>query len=802
MKKSLLHLSFLLIATQFFLSCGSEYQEPDSTTSSSASSVANGTEACVQTYYESVVIPEVKVCGGCHNNDGAAFFSEFTFPHSAADGSVNYNTNEYYNVLKEYVLKNPQTFINRIDGTENEHGENSIFPAETISVMQTFSDYARAVSTCIAVEPVPIVTPIPIASVTKATYPEMLNLAALIMLDRPASAAELATVTDEATLDSALDTYMNEDAFYHWIKYSFNEFLLTDKYADDNESVELLADVNYTNAGWYEAENNATKDELKIRTNYGINRAPLELVANVVKANGSFGDILKANYIMVNPFSVKSYGAVYTSGRSTYTTGDDLNSSEFSEHNFSTATVAGIPHAGILTDVVLLNRMPTTRTNLNRERASKVMRWFLNTDILELASRAITSSDQSEVYVNPTLENPNCAVCHKVMDPVTGTFKNWDDIGHFQNSMASPSYDNWPTDSGPVGMDLENLIPADQNGSSLQWLAGEIVADERFRRASVNMFYTALTSRKPLKEPSTTDINYADKMQAFIFQDYIFNDIDAKFLRSGLNAKELIKDIIKSEVFSAINATEATTNNFFGESIGLAQMITPEVLDSKITNLIGYSWTDRFDTTNGSNESGNHYLLTSNNYRALYGGIDSDEITTRPDGFNGIMAAIQSRMSIELGCFSAPREFFFTSANRTLFPNVEVTDLPDDNQTTQATINRIKTTISELHNRLLGEQTTMNSPEVLDTFSLLYNVQKKGLAAIAEGTESSNISSMCQITVHPDTGVDLVTDDNESVLTPDGSKITKDSNYIIRAWSAVLTHILADYKFIYNSKTN
>jgi len=775
-----LKIALMVSLITFFFACGgSDYEEEAA--QSSLTGVANGTEACVQTYYNASVIAELKSCGSCHHTLGAANSSNLILPNTD-----NYSDLSNYQTLKSYVTANPQTFINKIDGTQT-HGGSS-YGTETITIMQNFADFSRNVSSCVVTEALPVVSPIPISAVTKSSPSQILNLAAKVMLGRPATTTELASVSDETSLDAALDTYMTEDAFYEWIKFSFNDFLFTDKYLDDNDSVILLNNAGYSTAAWYSSESNMTmQDILKSRTNYGITKAPLELIANVVKNDSSFGEILTANYIMVNPFSAKSYG-VTTSPDINYVSGDDLDSNASSRDNFVQTTIAGIPHAGILTDTVFLNRIPTTRTNVNRERASKVMRWFLNTDILELANRAISSNDQAETFVNPTLENPNCAVCHKVMDPVTGTFKNWDDVGRFQNASANPLFSAWPATSGPVGFSLNNLMNSSFDNNSLQWLASQIVADPRFARSSVNLFYKALTSRDPLKEPSPTDQEYADKMQAFIFQDAIFRDLSSRFENSGLKAKQLIKELIKSPLFAAKTMTQGSNNEYFGKNIGLAQLITPEQLDKKITKLFGYSWTNRFDNLLG-NESGSHHLLESNLYLPLYGGIDSDTITSRPDTFNGVMASIQSRMAIEMGCYSASREFYFTAANRKLLLYVEPGDLSSSQNIT--TIENIKKTIVHLHRYLLGENVTIDSPQVQKTFALFNTVSRDGVAAITAGDESSNLSFLCDVTTHPDTGADL-----------SGVGIVRsDVNYTIRAWSAVLTYLLSDYKFIYNSNT-
>lgn len=776
----------LSLSILLFVGCGSEYEEPTDT-ASNGSNIANGTEACVQEHYRVSVIPEIRACGACHHSLGAASNTALLFPNTSS-----YTDLANYTSLKSYISAHPQSLINKIDGTDTHDGGS--FASTTITTLQDFSDFTRNVNSCVLTELAPLVSPIPLSAVKTANSNKIVDLASQALLSRSASTTEIADATNEAGLDNVLDDYMNDPAFYEWIKFSFNEFLFTDKYIDDYHAYNLPDINSFPDKLWFQAEMNTTiQDELRRRINYGIVKGPLELIANVIKKDQPFSEILTADYIMVNPYSAKSYNATVADVNFTvYNLGNDYTQLGLERENFTEATVS-LPSAGILTDTVFLWRYPTTNTNVNRQRASRVMLWFLNTDILALASRAISSNDQAETFANPTLENPNCAVCHKVMDPVTGAFKNWGTSGGTSRFIVN---NNWPVTSGPIGLSLDNLMDNNNSANALQWLANEIVNDERFSRSVVQIFYKALTSRDALQKPSTADPDYVHKMQAFMFQDVIFRNLSESFSRTGMNAKSLIKEIIKSPLFSALYTTQGTTNSFFGESVGLAQLISPEVLDQKITNLIGYSWTNRFDTSNAlGNESGTHYLLSETNYLTLYGGIDSDTIISRPDAFNGVMASVQTRMAIEMGCFSAPREFFFLSANRKLLKNVE----PSDEPLTVDAINRIKSTIAYLHQYLLGEQVTIDSSEVSKTYALFYNVYRDGKAGILASTESVNLPFMCDITRHPDNGISLTT---ESTPRLNGERVQKDPNYTIRAWSAVLTYLLSDFKFIYNSNTN
>jgi len=58
---------------------------------------------------------------------------------------------------------------------------------------------------------------------------------------------------------------------------------------------------------------------------------------------------------------------------------------------------------------------------------------------------------------------------------------------------------------------------------------------------------------------------------------------------------------------------------------------------------------------------------------------------------------------------------------------------------------------------------------------------------VAAMTENENLTYACRARVNPYTGVDLA----------EAEQLTNDENYAVRAWSAVVTYLLADYKFLY-----
>ena len=99
--------------------------------------------------------------------------------------------------------------------------------------------------------------------------------------------------------------------------------------------------------------------------------------------------------------------------------------------------------------------------------------------------------------------------------------------------------------------------------------------------------------------------------------------------------------------------------------VGLVRLLAPEQLHRKIRAIFGLNWT----------------LVTGqNDYRILYGGLDSKAVTERNLEPSGAMGAIQRIMANEVACKTVPADFALEPDKRRLFPNVETDDLPAEAQ--------------------------------------------------------------------------------------------------------------------------
>ena len=178
----------------------------------------------------------------------------------------------------------------------------------------------------------------------------------------------------------------------------------------------------------------------------------MELIAYVVERDLPYTEILTADYIMANPMAAEAYGAATTfadpndpfefrpSEIVSYYRDDESKVSEFSLELGTKVTDPGdlstiYPHAGILNTTVFLKRYPTTATNRNRARARWTYYHFLGLDVEKSASRTTDPVALADTN-NPTMHNPNCTVCHSVLDPVAGAFQNYGDDGFYRDQWG------------------------------------------------------------------------------------------------------------------------------------------------------------------------------------------------------------------------------------------------------------------------------------------------------------------------------------------------------------------------------
>lgn len=644
-------------------------------------------------------------------------------------------------------------------------------------------DVANYLLTLFQVDDSPLITQT-VSALQLMPLEDTLRKASLQLASRLPTDTELGIVATngEAGLSSVLDSLMTEDTFYERIMEMFNDLILTDRYLSGNglpaEALNLMR--IFPDAFWFGDPQSAERSDdffsNLVTTNDSVAREPLQLIRFIVENELPMTEILTADYFMVNPYSAKSYGVFdELSFQNEFDANEwlpaQLNALEISTRQGS-FLVGDIPHAGLLTSLMFLNRYPTSDTNRNRGRSRVVYDLFLDVDILALEG---TRPDGEAVDISsqaPTLDNDDCVVCHGLLDPVASSFENWNDRGFYVPNL--PWYDDM-FQAGFAGIDR----PQDQEPTSLQWLASQLALDPRFDDAMVRITYSGLVGREPL-DPPGEDGTEAE-WNAYNAESVHLDELKDKFVADNQNLKTLIKEIVLSPYWRA-EGLDNTSFAIVHEETGAARLLSPEMLHRKINALLGFEWRSTLDFYSITKDINAQARLLDDNqfYQQIYGGIDSFVVTERLTEPNGLMVAVQERMANELACYAVPNDFLAPASERLLLPHVEIGTQPNNASNIQA----IKTNIQHLHAHLLGEQLAIDDAEIEASYELFSNVLADGQAAIGI-TETGNLPNLCRRNRDIQTG--------ENLLQP----LITDSNYTIRAWMAVAAYLMSDYRFVY-----
>jgi len=715
------------------------------------------------------------LCFDCHNPQGIAQVTDMVYVPEGQPGSLESNLAEFSEVAEferdgdSIVLLKPIMQI--------AHGGGLIFERDSESFQILAEMIERTQSEEVICEREEEEVLGLSTQIELLTAQETLRKATLTLNGRLPTATEEAEVEAQGWggVESALHQILNEERFYIRLKEIWNDILLTDVYLGRTRAVDLLREETYPEARWFLEDSAPSQEDFywaaRDYTNDSLAREPLEHIAFIVRSNRPFTEIIASDYIAMNPYTARMYGVGNLTWR------DPIDPNEYQP-----ARAAGIPHAGILTSPMFLNRFPTTDTNRNRHRARIFYKLFLDLDIFKLAERPI---DPSSTVHNPTLNDPQCTICHTVVDPVAGAFQHWDERGGLMFREA------WYGDMLAPGFN-ELVLPYDNRSESLRWLALQAVGDPRFDRSIVKLMYEALVGSL-LPEPQD-DSFIEERSRAYDEQQRYINDLAVGFRANHHNLKWLIRTLIRSPYFRAKklrndgadvvmlrDAGELDKLSVLFAGFGGRKPLTPEQLNRKIIATMGARWRQNINRTD--------YLLSENQYRLLYGGIDSDDVVERITEPNGIFANIQLRMANEVACMMTAYDFTKESTERSIFPWVETSFVPEDSNgfPIPDAQEKIKQNIQSLGWRLWGERWDIEDSELMSLYQLYVDIWRAGKLGVDEDNLSSNLTYSCQGRVNLITGESLANEE----------RVIADPNYTIRAWEALLSVFLSDDQFLY-----
>ncbi len=149
-----------------------------------------------------------------------------------------------------------------------------------------------------------------------------------------------------------------------------------------------------------------------------------ETFAHLLHTNGSLGELLRADYVLVNGLLARYYGIEGVSG-----------------DGFQKVVLpAGSPRGGLL-GMAAIMAMGSNGEHTNPvERGAWVLRKLLNEppppapanvpEIARLAAKALTTRERLQAHQ----ENPQCASCHRKIDPIGFGLENFDATGQWRDT--------------------------------------------------------------------------------------------------------------------------------------------------------------------------------------------------------------------------------------------------------------------------------------------------------------------------------------------------------------------------------
>lgn len=688
--------------------------------------VASPSEAPSTLFSDYISTPVVQSkCIYCHVEGGASGHTRLVLTPQDVEGHEATNLAVFQTFL-ETVEGGADLILNKIQGAEAHGGSVQVVAGSTdFANMEQFLRALGGETTSGALSPDSLFSGVNLASAAKT-----LRRAALLFAGRLPTQAELNAVIygNKSTLRQTIRGLMAGQGFHDFLIRSANDRLLTDAERSRVVPFNEPRFVDLTNKRWELADQAVKNGHNRLNqyppykfheqaVQYGMARAPLELIAHVVENDLPYTEILTADYIMANPVAAAAYGAdtefdnpedptefkpseilsYYRRNNSQIVERDPIRGRRvINPGNLST----DYPHAGVLNTTVFLKRYPTTPTNRNRARSRWTYYHFLGFDIEKSAART-TDPDALADTNNPTMNNPACIVCHIPMDPVAGTYQNYGNDGLFRDQgggfdslpalykrpkdgTTSPYQrgDTWFRDVRQPGFDGMTAPSAD---NSLQWLAERMVADERFASAAVKFWWPAVMGVElvePPTDPSDSDFNVmlvASSAQALEVEALAQSFRDGFEGGEPFNAKDLLAEIALSPWFRAESVTgDNETRMAALRDAGVARLLTPEELVAKTDAITGYVWGRRFQLPFGFGEprsklNGPGY----SGYQLLYGGIDSNGITERTGDMTALMASVAQSHAAEVSCPIVRRElFYWPDEKRLLFDGISRLDTP------------------------------------------------------------------------------------------------------------------------------
>ncbi|MFO1219510.1 MAG: hypothetical protein U1E89_14175 [Burkholderiaceae bacterium] len=708
-------------------------------------------------------------CTTCHVQGGVAGGSRLVFAPSGGEIAN-------YNILRDYAKDNSALLLSKSVGQPTHGGGapyvNTSSPAYT-NLSALVPQMAAQVCTTTVTPPTQALGYW--QDVAFASDASVLAKAAVLFAGRNPTADEAAAAGAGASaLRQTIRGYMQGANFERWLDDVGDTHFLTPGVPVRGNTG--LNATDWPSAGAVLGASGVTQVDNATRNRFdaALRREGIELMKFIVRGERPFTEMVSANYTMANGILAQYLGATV---QGAFTNAAD--DTEWRQATLPEQRLGGTrEHAGVLSTHAWLSRFPTTDTNRNRHRVNILLRQFLATDITAMATRP---QDDGKTFRVPVVENPACAVCHDTMDPIAAGFQNWNEANRYlpfrtgggvdhalPQTYRSSSYpkdanstayyksgDNWFRDEKEPGY-AGTAMPGGYTGNktALQWLGGQVAADQRFALGAVHFWYEGLFGREPVRQPvDTTSPQYAGLAAAYTAQSDELKAIAARFKtdqgKGAYNVKDLLVDLLLSKWGRAERvAASSAARDIELKDTGAMTMLSPAALQRKLAGLVGSGWSE--------------FAKPYTGWALSYGDFDGVGRTSRAQSHTMMQTVTIDRLVATQSCNYTKADFDKPAASRLLFPQVALTDTP----ATTAGLAAITANVRYLHKWLWKDDVPETDAEVQRTLKLFTDTWADRASAPARPVNCAYNNG-------------------------------NDANYTGRSWAAVLAYMLGDVKFLY-----
>lgn len=508
---------------------------------------------------------------------------------------------------------------------------------------------------------------------------------------------------------------------------------------------------------------------VRARFETAMRMEPINYLRYVVNSDRPWTDIVNGRYTVMPEVAASLLGAQV---QGTYMRpGDD---SELLPVYLPNVRFGGTrDQAGVMTTHTMLDAFPTADVeNHNRHRVDQMAKRFLAVYISELAARPL----EDGVFRLPVIDNPGCAVCHDIMDPMAGGFQNYGpdnrfrsrggagtaahalgqyylDADHPLDAKGNRYYlegDNWYRVQKAPGYGNTLMPNGYNNPKAAEWLGDQMATDSRFALGAVHFWWKATFHREPLRaQTDSSGPDAAARLAAYNAQHDEFKEIGARFAAGNYNVKNLLVDIVMSRHARAIGSTEplsATRAAQLG-AVGQGNLLSAARLNRKFVGLLG-----------SANPDFNNPFLGA---ALAYSNFDANVQKVVQQNFTSSQVSVSDGAGVRNVCRWINQDFAKTPANRLIVPTVERTHTP----ATKAGSDAIQQNIVYLFSHLWNQRVSVNDPEVQRMYQLMVDVYN------ARSTAAERPAA-CELN--------------------DGN----DANYVGRMWATGLLYMILDPAFL------